>query len=112
VELVTISLNGLPISWDPFIQSIYGHEKLPKFDRLWFDCVQEETIMLSRENLQKPLEEEEEKAFVAHARKGKGKFWKKNTRPSRKKRDLSKIQCYICDEFGHDARYCPQGKRK
>jgi hypothetical protein len=65
--------------------------------------------------LQKLLEEEEdeeEQAFVANARKRKGKFQKKNTRPLRKKKDLSKIQCYICDEFGHYARDCPQRKRK
>jgi len=74
VDLVTISFNGLPISWEKFIQSIYGHEKLLKFDRLWFDCVQEETITLSRENLQKPIEEEEEQYFASHARKWKGKF--------------------------------------
>jgi hypothetical protein len=42
-KLVTISLNGLPISWEPFIQSICGRKKLPKFDHLWSDCVQEET---------------------------------------------------------------------
>jgi hypothetical protein len=117
-ELVTISLNGLPISWEPFIQSICGRKKLPKFDHLWSDCVQEETRMLSRKILQKPLEEEdeeeeeEEQAFATNARKGKGKLQKKNTAPSRKKKDLSKIQCYICDEFGHYARDCPQRKRK
>ena len=38
-ELVAISLNGLPISWEPFIQSIYRRKKLPKFDNLWSDCV-------------------------------------------------------------------------
>ena len=36
-ELVTISLNGLPISWEPFIQSICERKKLPKFDNLWYD---------------------------------------------------------------------------
>jgi hypothetical protein len=68
--------------------------------------------MLSRENLQKHLEQGEEQAFTSHARKGKGKFWKKNIGPSRKKMDISKIQCYICDEFDHYARDCPQRKRK
>ena len=32
MELVTISLNGLPISWEPFIQSICKRKKLSKFD--------------------------------------------------------------------------------
>jgi hypothetical protein len=68
--------------------------------------------MLSRENLQKPPEEEEEQYFASHARKWKVNFWKKNIGPSRKKMDISKIQCYICDEFDHYARDFPQRKRK
>jgi hypothetical protein len=59
-----------------------------------------------------PQKKKKKQAFAANARKGKGKFQKKNTGPSRKKKDLSKIQCYICDEFGHYARDCPQRKRK
>jgi hypothetical protein len=68
--------------------------------------------MLSRENLQKYSEDEEEKEFASHARKGKWKLWKKNKGPSRKKRGLLNIQFYICDEFGHYVRDCPQRKRK
>ncbi|XP_057870681.2 uncharacterized protein LOC131077246 [Cryptomeria japonica] len=33
-DLVMLALNGLPQSWDPFIQSISGGSKLPKFDHL------------------------------------------------------------------------------
>jgi intergrase/recombinase len=43
-ELVTISLNGLPISWEPFIQSICECKKLPKFDHLLYDCVCYRTV--------------------------------------------------------------------
>jgi hypothetical protein len=50
-ELVTISLNGLPISWEPFIQRICGGKNLPGLNHLWFDCVEEETRMLSRKIL-------------------------------------------------------------
>ena len=42
VEFFIINLNGLPSSWEYFIQSVYGREELPKFDRLWVDCVQKE----------------------------------------------------------------------
>jgi hypothetical protein len=41
-ELVLTTLQNLPKSWDPFIQSIIGRESLPTFDRLWTDCTQEE----------------------------------------------------------------------
>ena len=40
-DLVMVTLNGLPSSWESFIQSVCGREKLPKFDRLLVDCVQE-----------------------------------------------------------------------
>ena len=34
-ELVMTTLDGLPSSWEPFIQTIGGRTKLPKFDKLW-----------------------------------------------------------------------------
>jgi hypothetical protein len=37
-EFVMITLNGLRKSWEPFIQSVSGQSKLPKFDCLWADC--------------------------------------------------------------------------
>jgi hypothetical protein len=41
-EMVMTTLNGLPRSWDAFIQGICSRKKLPKFSRLWEDCNQEE----------------------------------------------------------------------
>lgn len=46
-ELVSIALNGLPTSWEPFIQGVCARSELPGFDRLWIDCVQEEGKLLS-----------------------------------------------------------------
>ena len=34
-ELVMITLNGFPHSYESFIQSISGKSKMPKFDLLW-----------------------------------------------------------------------------
>ena len=42
VEIVMTTLNGLPRSWDSFIQGIYARKKLIKFCRLWEECSQEE----------------------------------------------------------------------
>jgi inosine/xanthosine triphosphate pyrophosphatase family protein len=47
-ELVTTTLNGFPSSWDPFVQGICAKSKLPKFDKLWSDCTQEESRLISK----------------------------------------------------------------
>jgi hypothetical protein len=38
-ELVMTTLNGLPRSWESFIQGICSGRKLTKFTRLWEDCI-------------------------------------------------------------------------
>lgn len=43
-----IALNGLPISWENFRQGKSACSKLPKFDRLKDDCIQEECSLLSQ----------------------------------------------------------------
>ena len=40
-EIVMTTLNGLPRSWDYFIQGICARKKLVKFSRLWEECSQE-----------------------------------------------------------------------
>ena len=40
-EIVMTTLNGLPRSWDSFIQGICARKKLIKFSRLWEECSQE-----------------------------------------------------------------------
>jgi hypothetical protein len=47
-ELVNMALNGFPTSWEPFVKGICARENLPKFGRLWDDCIQEETQMDSK----------------------------------------------------------------
>ena len=41
-EVVMTTLNGLPRSWDSFIQGICARKKLVKFSRLWEECSQKE----------------------------------------------------------------------
>ena len=43
------TLNGLPRSWDSFIQGICARKKLVKFNRLWEECSQEEAWIAARE---------------------------------------------------------------
>ena len=41
-EIMMTTLNGLPRSWDSFIQGICAKKKLVKFNRLWKEFSQEE----------------------------------------------------------------------
>ena len=40
-EIVMTALNGLPKSWDSFIQGICARRKLITFNRIWKECSQE-----------------------------------------------------------------------
>ena len=40
-EIVITTLNGLPRSWDSFMQVIYAKKKLFNFSILWEECSQE-----------------------------------------------------------------------
>ena len=71
-ELVMTMLNGLPPSWESFIQIINGRTKLLKFDKLWEECTQEEARIAARQRLHS-TQLEENQAFMDHAKKGKGK---------------------------------------
>jgi hypothetical protein len=66
VELVTITLNGFPSSWDPFVQGICARRKFPKFDKLWSDCTQEESRLISKSQ---KTNDDENQALVAHVKK-------------------------------------------
>jgi hypothetical protein len=49
-ELVNMALNGFPMSWEPFVKGICARENLLDFQRLWDDCIQEETRMESKDS--------------------------------------------------------------
>jgi hypothetical protein len=42
VELVNVALNSFTKSWKPFVKGIYAQEKLPNWERLYDDFIQEE----------------------------------------------------------------------
>ena len=43
------TLNGIPRSWDSFIQGIYARRKLISFSILLDKCAQQESILGTRE---------------------------------------------------------------
>jgi hypothetical protein len=69
VELVNVALRGLPKSWEPFVQGICARETVSGFDRLWTDCIQEETQLESRDGLKSS--HDENLSLSSQERKGK-----------------------------------------
>ena len=108
------TLNGLPRSWDAFIQGICARKKLVKFSRLWEECFQEEARIAAREEKMGS----EDQALTVHS-KSHSKSNKRRPHSSRGKhshkdntrRDVSRIICSTCDETGHYARNCPDKQK-
>ena len=117
------TLNGLPPSWESFIQTISGRTKLPKFDKLWAECTHEETRIAARQRLH-GTQPEENQLFVSHTKKGKGRGRKsyihkhqdKRSSPppdqKKQKKDLSQIQCYRCQKYGHYTSSCRRSHKR
>jgi hypothetical protein len=115
-ELVMTTLNGLPRSWESFIQGICSRRRIPRFSRLWEDCTQEEVRLAAREE---KLGDEENQSLTTHTRKGKRK---KELHSHKKphglqtnqkfKKDFSSYRCFICQKMGHIAINCPNSKGK
>ena len=60
------TLNGLPRSWDSFIQGICARRKLISFSRLQEECTQEEARLVTREE---KMGATEDQALTVHTRK-------------------------------------------
>jgi hypothetical protein len=118
-ELVMITLNALPSHWEPFIQSISGRAYLPMFDRLWADYTREETRLIAR-GVQ-DSHHNDNQALSSHAKRGRRNrtsfskaFKDKKTSATlghENRKDISKIQCFRCDKYGHIVRDCPTRKK-
>jgi hypothetical protein len=48
-ELMMTTLNGLPKSWESFIQRICSRRRITRFSILWEDCTKEESRLVARE---------------------------------------------------------------
>ena len=61
------TLNGLPRSWEYFIQGICARRRLTKFSRIWEEFTQEEAQLITREE---NMGEDDNQVITSHAKKG------------------------------------------
>jgi hypothetical protein len=105
------TLNGIPKSWESFIQGICSKRKPTKFSRLWEDCTQEEARSTAREE---KLGDHENQALAAHTRKGKKRkedhLHRKIQKTQKTQKDYSSYKCFSCEKMVHFARNCPHIK--
>jgi predicted aspartyl protease len=106
-EVVNITLNGLSRSWDAFVASMNTRKEFPTLEELWTCCAQEETRLNSKG---KPQKEEDAQAFATKFKRHGGK--KRYDSRKKFKRDMSKVQCFECHDYGHYKRNCPKLTRK
>jgi hypothetical protein len=98
LELVRIALDGFSKSWDIFVRGVVAREKLPDWQRLWDDFVQEE-IRIGQAGPSSSTHVEEEEG-LALTNKAKGKNKRKG---GKKSIDFSKVKCFQCHKMGHFA---------
>ena len=72
-DLVSLALLGLPKNWHNYQDSVNGREKLPKWEWLWFDLIQEEIHRNTRYGSSSKVDDEENHVLAGKAKKGKGK---------------------------------------
>ena len=72
-ELVSLALLSILKSWHSYQDSINGRGKLPGWERLWSDLVQEEIRRNTRDGSSSKASGEENCALAAKAKKGKEK---------------------------------------
>ena len=72
-DVVSLALLGLPKSWHSYQDSVNGREKLPGWERLWSDLVQEEIKRSTRDRSSSKGADEENCILVPKQRKGRAR---------------------------------------
>jgi hypothetical protein len=90
-ELVNITLNGLPKTWDAFSASMNTRTEYPTFEELWTCCAQEESRIITKEKSQK---KDDDQAYTTKFNKFRNKKKFGSRKKPNQEKDMSKIQCF------------------
>ena len=101
-KLVRIALNGFTKQWSVFVQVFSGWDTLPSWDQLWTDFTQDDfrlSLINGANKSQKNEVEQENVPLVGNGKAKKGSS--KGSISQSEQKDLSKVKCFGCHEFGH-----------
>jgi hypothetical protein len=108
-ELENIVLNGLPKTWDAFVASMNTRKEYPTFEELWTCCAQEESRINAKE---KPQKKYDDQAFTARFKNFGNKRKFGSRRKPNQEKDISKVQCFNYQKYGHYKNQCPEIKKR
>jgi hypothetical protein len=108
-ELVNIVLNGLPKTWDAFVTSMNTRKEYPTFEELWTCCAQEESRISAKEKFQR---KDDDQAYTTKFKKFRNKKKFDSRKKPNQEKDMSKIQCFNCQKYGHYKNHCPELKKR
>jgi hypothetical protein len=99
-ELVRIALNEVSKQWVVFVEGLVAREKLPNWERLWDDFVQEETRRGYVHGSSSTCHDEENVALITNNKKKLKKGPKGGNKPKGEwKKDMRKVKCFACHKF-------------
>jgi hypothetical protein len=108
-ELVNIVLNGLPKTWDAFAASMNTRKEYLTFEELWTCCAREESRINTKE---KPQKKYDDQAFTARFKNFMNKRKFGSRRKPNQQKDISNVQCFNCQKYGHYKNQCPELKKR
>jgi hypothetical protein len=108
-ELMNIVLNGLPKTWDAFAASMNTRKEYLTFEELWTCYAQEESRINAKE---KPQKKYDDQAFTARFKNFRNKRKFGSRRKPNQEKDISEIQCFNCQKYGHYRNQCPELKKR
>eukprot|EP00253_Pinus_taeda_P007000 PITA_07000 len=113
-DMVSLSLLVLPKSWHSYQDSVNGREKLPDWEQLWSDLMQEEIRRSTKDGSSSKHDDEDNLSLASKSRRGKGKASHSKSSSSHvgKKIEKSKVRCFNCHEVGYYVTNCPLKKYK
>jgi hypothetical protein len=106
---VNIVLNGLPKTWDAFAASMNTRKEYRTFEELWTCCAKEESRINAKEKPQKKYNDQD---FTVRFKNFKNKRKFGSRRKPNQEKDISEIQCFNCQKYGHYRNQCPELKKR